>query len=208
MDIDYELSQYNVSRETVLKLEAFAALLKEWNQKMNLISRNSLEVLWERHILDSAQLIKYIPESAENILDIGSGAGFPAIVLAILLQEKKPAMKLVLVESITKKTVYLNDVCSKLGLSNVVVRNARIENMLIDKPDVVTARAVASLNVLCGYLQKISKKNTESLFLKGRSYKEEVKEAQKFWKFKMKVYANKYCEDGVVLQISEVRKNR
>lgn len=208
MDINQITSEYNVSRETFAKLQKFAELLKEWNQKMNLVSRNSLEVLWERHILDSMQLVNYIPDTAKNILDIGSGAGFPGIVLAILLQEKMPQTKLTLVESITKKTIYLNDVCAKLGLSNVAVKNVRVESAVLNRPDVVTARAVASLNVLCGYVRKISKDNTESLFLKGQSYKEEIKEAQKFWNFDVKVFANKYCEDGVVLKISRIRENK
>lgn len=208
MDINQITSEYNVSRETFIKLQEFAKLLKEWNQKMNLVSRNSLEVLWERHILDSMQLVNYIPDTAKNILDIGSGAGFPGIVLAILLQEKMPQTKLTLVESITKKTIYLNDVCAKLGLSNVAVKNVRVESAVLNRPDVVTARAVASLNVLCGYVHKISKDNTESLFLKGQSYKEEIKEAQKFWNFDVKVFANKYCEDGVVLKISRIRENK
>lgn len=208
MDINQITSEYNVSRETFIKLQEFAELLKEWNQKMNLVSRNSLEVLWERHILDSMQLVNYIPDTAKNILDIGSGAGFPGIVLAILLQEKMPQTKLTLVESITKKTIYLNDVCTKLELSNVVVKNARVETALLHKPDIVTARAVASLNVLCGYVYKIGKNNTESLFLKGQSYREEIKEAQKFWNFDVKIFTNKYCEDGVVLKISRIRENK
>ena len=82
MDIAQELQQYNVSRETAEKLTTFVALLKKWNAKMNLVSKNSLEEVWSRHVLDSLQLIKYIPHTAESFLDIGSGAGFPAVVLA------------------------------------------------------------------------------------------------------------------------------
>ena len=94
MDINNELSQYNVSRETISKLEQFAELLKDWNQKMNLVSRNSMEVLWERHILDSVQLINYISPAIKTLVDIGSGAGFPGLILAILMQEKIPDAKI------------------------------------------------------------------------------------------------------------------
>lgn len=208
MDIEKELSQYNVSRETIGKLYQFAELLKEWNQKMNLVSRNSIDVLWERHILDSAQLLKYIPQTTKHLLDIGSGAGFPGIVLAILMQEKIPEAQITLVESITKKTVYLKDVCERLNLSNTRVENLRAENLKVSDPDVITARAVAALDILCGYVAKISGIGTESLFLKGQSYKEEIVAAQKLWRFNLDVFPNKYSTDGVILKLSRLRKNK
>lgn len=208
MDIENELSQYNVSRETIEKLEKFAELLKEWNLKMNLVSRNSLEMLWERHILDSAQLIDYIPPTTKCLLDIGSGAGFPGIVLAILMQEKNSNAKIILVESITKKTVYLKDVCEKLGLNNVRVENARVENLNISQPDIITARAVAALDILCKYMNKVAGNKCESLFLKGRSYEEEVLAAKQNWQFNLKVLKNRYCENGVILNLSRLRKIR
>ena len=208
MDIEKELSQYNVSRETISKLEQFAELLKDWNQKINLVSRNSIEVLWERHILDSAQLINYISPTIKTLVDIGSGAGFPGLILAILMQEKIPDAKITLVESITKKTVYLKDVCEQLKLSNVSVKNERVENLKIAAPEVITARAVAALDILCGYVSKINGNKTESLFLKGQSYKEEIAAAQKNWKFVLDVFSNKYSEDGVILKLKRLRKNK
>lgn len=208
MDIKNEFLQYNVSRETFKKIEQFTELLKIWNQKMNLVSRNSLEDLWKRHILDSVQLINYISPQVKNLLDIGSGAGFPAIILAILLQEKNPETKITLVESITKKTVYLNDVREKLGLSNVKVINSRAENINLPKPNLITARAVAALDVLCGYVSKIGNNNTESLFLKGKSYKDEIAEAEKHWKFDLEVFPNKYSDEGVILKLSNLRKQK
>ena len=208
MDIKNELSQYNVSRETISKLEQFAELLKDWNQKMNLVSRNSMEVLWERHILDSVQLINYISPTIKTLVDIGSGAGFPGLILAILMQAKIPDAKITLIESITKKTVYLKDMCGRLKLSNVTVKNERVENLKITAPDVVTARAVAALDVLCGYVSKINGNKTESLFLKGQSHKEEIAAAQKNWKFDLEIFPNRYSADGVVLKLSRLRKNK
>lgn len=208
MDIEDELSGYNVSRETVAKLKNFAELLKEWNQKMNLVSKNSLDVLWERHILDSVQLIDYIPQTAKKMLDIGSGAGFPGIVLAIVMQEKMPHAEIILVESIAKKAAYLKDVCDKLNLSNVNIINDRVENISLTGVDVVTARAVAALEILCGYVLKLSKNGTESLFLKGKTYKDEIVSAQRKWEFNFQVFPNKYCEDGVVLKLGRLRKKK
>lgn len=206
MNIENELRQYNVSRETFQKLQDFVALLQEWNAKMNLVSKNSLEDVWQRHILDSVQLIKYVPSDVRCLVDIGSGAGFPGVVLAILMQEKLPAAKVILVESITKKTVYLKDVCTKLGLNNTTVENSRIENISIKNVDVITARAVAALDVLCSYAFDLATKNTRMLFLKGRSYADEVASAEQKWKFNLQVYPNLYSSDGVVLELSNLRK--
>ena len=208
MDIKTELQQYNVSRETAEKLAAFVALLTEWNAKMNLVSKNSLEDVWARHILDSLQLMRYIPDIAETLLDIGSGAGFPAIVLAIAMQEKMPNAHWTLVESITKKTVYLNDICTRLNLKNVRIENNRIENLKLKNINIVTARAVAALDVLCGYVFGFADKKTKCLFLKGKTYPEEVQSAQQRWNFDCNVYPNAYSDDGVLLEISNLRKRR
>lgn len=208
MDIDFELQKYNVSRETIRKLEQFVEILRDWNSKMNLVSKNSMDCVWERHVLDSLQLVEYLPMDLSYLVDIGSGAGFPGMVLAIVMAEKFPAAKITLVESIAKKTMYLNDVCQKLGLQNVQIENNRVENVVFKGVDIITARAVASLDVLCGYAYKISQKNTGLLFLKGRSYKEEDAAAQKNWKYNLRIHPNKYSDDGVVMELHDLRKAR
>lgn len=205
MDISFE-TEYGVSRETFNNLQLFADMLKERNQKVNLVSRKSVDDLWNRHILNSAQLINYIPGNTRTLLDIGSGAGFPGMVLAILMAEKMSAAKIILTESIGKKAAFLNDVKNELKLDNAVIKNDRVETLNNVKPDIITARAVASLDILCGYAYKLSGKNTESLFLKGKSYKEELAEAAKNWKFVSEVYPDKYLSDGVVLKLTRIRK--
>lgn len=208
MNINEELLKYNFSRETLAKLQEFAGILEEWNAKMNLVSKNSMSDLWPRHIMDSLQLIKYFPESFDTLVDIGSGAGFPALILAIALAEKKPNVRLKLVESITKKTVYLNDVVQRLNLKNVEVLNTRVENAVFKDVDVVTARAVASLDVLLSYQYKIGGKNTIGLYLKGKSHQEEIDKAAKEWAFDFEKKANIYSEDGVILKISGLRRKK
>ena len=208
MDIKAELLQYNVSRETFEKLATFVELLKKWNAKINLVSKNSLDEVWTRHVLDSLQLIKYIPEKTKYLLDIGSGAGFPAIVLAIIMQEKNPSAKWVLAESITKKTVYLNDVCMQLGLKNVRVENNRVENLRLRNINIITARAVAALDVLCGYAYACADKNTKCLFLKGRTYEDEIANARQKWNFDCNIHPNAYSSDGVLLEINNLRKRK
>lgn len=208
MDIEQEILNYGVSRETLQKIKDFVTILQEWNGKINLVSKNSIKDVWVRHVLDSVQLIKYIPQKTTHLVDIGSGSGFPGICLAILMQELLPQAKITLVESITKKTVYLNDVIQKLGLANASVMNLRVENGVFKNVSVITARAVTDLNTLILYQNKIGDEKTIGLYLKGEKYKEELVCAEKNWHFKLRETPNKYAENGIILQITEVRKKK
>ncbi len=212
MDIAQEIKNLGIGEQEYLKLQNFVALLAEWNEKMNLVSKNSFADVWVRHVLDSAQLITYLPKNLKHLVDIGSGAGFPAIVLAILVERIIPEAKLTLVESITKKTVYLNDVVQKLGLKNVEIINDRVENIgknaVFKDVDVITARAVAQLDVLCSYAKHIGNANTKLLLLKGQKWAEEDTLAQNHWQYDLTIYPNKYCLDGVVMELLNLRKKR
>jgi 16S rRNA (guanine527-N7)-methyltransferase len=212
MDIAQEIKNLGIGEQEYLKLQNFVALLAEWNEKMNLVSKNSFADVWVRHVLDSAQLITYLPKNLKHLVDIGSGAGFPAIVLAILVERIIPEAKLTLVESITKKTVYLNDVVQKLGLKNVEIINDRVENIgkntVFKDVDVITARAVAQLDVLCSYAKHIGNANTKLLLLKGQKWAEEDELAQNHWQYDLTIYPNKYCLDGVVMELLNLRKKR
>ena len=206
MDIDFELQKYDVSRETIQKLKDFVTILRDWNEKMNLVSKKSMEDVWGRHVLDSLQLMEYLPAAVKSLVDIGSGAGFPGVVLAIAMQEKFPTAQVTLVESITKKTVYLKDVCQKLGLNNVTVENNRVENIVFKNIDVITARAVAALDILCGYAYKIGSKQTEMLFLKGQSYAQEDAAARQKWRYDADICPNRYADGGVIMKLRNLRK--
>ena len=208
MDIEQEILNYGVSRETLQKIKDFVTILQEWNSKINLVSKNSIKDVWVRHVLDSVQLIKYLPQKTTHLVDIGSGSGFPGICLAILMQELLPQAKITLVESITKKTVYLNDVIQKLGLANASVMNLRVENGVFKNVSVITARAVTDLNTLMLYQNKIGDEKTIGLYLKGEKYKEELVCAEKNWHFNLRETPNKYAENGIILQITEVRKKK
>ena len=208
MNIQDEVASYNVSRETKQRLEKFVLLLCEWNKKMNLVSKNSLPDVWERHVLDSMQLIKYIDQNARCLVDIGSGAGFPGVVLAVLMKEKMPKTKLNLVESITKKTMYLKDVCANLELNNVEILNGRVENAVFKDVDVITARAVASLDKLLSYSYSLAGAKTRMIFPKGATYNVELIEAEYNWDFDCLVHKNMYHEDGVVLEINKLGKKK
>ncbi len=181
-------------------------LLEQWQNKFNLVSNNSLPYVWDRHVADSAQLIKYFDSSVNLVYDLGSGAGFPGLVLAILAEEKFPNLQISLIESITKKTVYLNEVKNVLNLKNTNILNARVESLRLPAADMITARAMTSLDNLLAYAVPLSGKDTKMLFPKGRSYQEEVTAAQKNWQFKMQVFQNELSDEGVVLLLNNVRR--
>ena len=197
---------YSVSRETYQKLEQLVALLNEWQAKFNLVSNNSLPDVWQRHIADSAQLFKYLNNQVDSVYDVGSGAGFPALVLAVMAQEQYPRLKFTLIESIGKKTLYLNEVKTVLNLSNVTVLNKRTEDVLLPPADVITARAVASLDKLLGYVFKFTNRQTKLIFPKGKSYRDELEVAAKLWNFKLEVCKNETSADGVVLLLENLRR--
>lgn len=200
------ISTYNVSRETFLKLETYVTLLKDWQKKFNLVSNSSLPDVWTRHIADSAELFKHIPQNAKRLYDMGSGAGFPALVLAVMAQELSPELRITLIESITKKTLFLNKVKTVLNLKNVNIVNDRAENLKPSSVDVITARAMTALDGLFKYASRFCTRETVLIFPKGRSYQSEIDEALKHWNFHVEVLPNPVSEDGVILKIKNLRR--
>lgn len=196
---------YNVSRETFDKLKIYQSMLNDWQQKFNLVSKSTLEDAWNRHFLDSVQLIQYIPDTARVLYDFGSGAGFPGMVIAAVAAEKLPKLKVNLVESTSKKTVYLNAVKEKLGI-DVAIHNDRIEKLPIEKADVITSRALASLSELLEYSYRFCHKGSVCIFPKGKKYSEELAEAHKKWRFKCRVEPSMQSDEGRILIITDLSK--
>ncbi|MBP3346941.1 MAG: 16S rRNA (guanine(527)-N(7))-methyltransferase RsmG [Alphaproteobacteria bacterium] len=199
--------KYTVSRETMDRLKAYEASLYEWQNRMNLVSKNSLENAWKRHFQDSMQLFSLLPQQG-IVYDFGSGAGFPGMVLAVMSVEKTPYLKFRLVESIKKKTLYLNEVKKITGISNVEILNKRIEDIPAEAADVITSRAMASLSDLLKYAQKFCTRKTKCIFLKGKSYADEIAEAKKIWKFNAEVLPSQESDEGVILIITDIHKRR
>lgn len=199
------MQKYDVSRETFDRLKLYQDLLMEWQTRFNLVSKNSLEDAWSRHFIDSVQLFRYIPSSAKTLLDFGSGAGFPGLVLAVVAKEKTPYLKVGLVESILKKTLYLKEVATRLELS-VDIINDRIEKITFPKVDVITSRAMTSLDGLLGYAYRFCKTETVCIFPKGKKYAQELAEAHKNWKFKCRIEPSDISEEGKILIISNLHK--
>ena len=190
-----------VSRETLARLEAYVGLLAEWNVRHNLVSAASLNDVWRRHVWDSAQLAPLIPEKARSLVDLGSGAGFPGLVLAAMFREK-PDFRVTLTESIAKKCRFLEAAAERMALK-IEVRNSRIEAAGNEPFDVVTARACAPLDRLLGYAQHFRGPRSICLFLKGQNVEAELTEARKSWNINAIRHESRSDPSGIVLEIRE-----
>ena len=201
------IENFSVSHETICQLKTYLSLLQEWQTKFNLVSKSSLEDAWNRHFLDSMQLFKYIPKTKKTLVDFGSGAGFPGMVLAIMAKENTPYLKVTLVESIKKKTMYLNEV-AKVTSTPVTIINDRIENLKKLQFDVITSRAMTSLTDLLQYSYPFCHKDSVCIFPKGKNYALELSEAHKNWHFKCHIEPNEMSEEGRILIITDISKKR
>ena len=190
-----------VSHETLARLKAYVGLLEDWNSRHNLVSAKSLDDVWRRHVWDSAQLLKYMPAYTKTVADLGSGAGFPGLVLAELLRGRA---EVVLYEATRKKADFLQAVAERLGL-NVGIRNVRIEAGRHSPVDVVTARALAPLDKLLGYAQQMAAKHTVCLFLKGQNVGSELTQSRKSWRMKALQHPSETDPSGVILEVRELR---
>ena len=160
----------NVSRETEAKLEIYVKLLEKWQRRINLVSSKTLPCVWQRHILDCAQLTSYIPTSSIRIMDIGSGAGLPGVILAILTE-----CEVHLVESDTKKVAFMQTALAETGV-HATIHHARIEDLPNLSIDVITARALAPLSKLLQLTQLQNHPELSYLFLKGKGVNLELTE--------------------------------
>ncbi len=183
------LAGVDVSRETIADLEAFAALTTKWTPKINLIARGSVDDIWNRHIVDSVQLYRFAPDAFESWVDLGSGGGFPGIVMAILGKEKHPKAHFTLIESDQRKSAFLRTAKRELDLP-VTVLSERIESAPPQNADVVSARALAALSALLPLVSRHIKPDGLCLLHKGRQAAQEVADAQKNWMFDLEDHAS------------------
>lgn len=194
-----------VSRETTDRLEAYVALLTKWTRKINLISANTVEHVWARHILDSAQLWTAAPRSARKWLDMGSGGGLPGAVIAIIAAELRPDLEVVLLESDIRKGVFLQTCARELDL-NAQILIDRIESAAPQSADVVSARALAPLVRLLDFADRHGHDGTVCLFPKGRTYREELTEAKRFWHVACKAVPSQTDPASVLLEIGDYKR--
>lgn len=192
----------DVSRETRQRLEVFVETLERWQKAINLVSRNTMDGVWKRHILDSAQVVPLIPATAETLADLGSGGGFPGLVIAAM----RPDLRVTLIESDARKAAFLGEVGRRMGLENQPkIAISRIEAAPPAATDVVTARALAPLRQLLGWAERHRKDTAICLFHKGKGWQAEVEEAKKEWDISPEPIASVTDRDAVILRIGPYR---
>ena len=199
-------AEANVSRETLARFEAYAALLRKWSAAINLVGRDSLTDLWRRHMLDAAQLLPLLPDAPAGrprvVLDIGSGAGFPGLVLAIL-----GAGEVHLVESDTKKAAFLRE-AARATEAEVAIHNKRIEDLAPFPVDVVTARACAPLPRLLDYAAPFLRvsENAAALFPKGRTVNAELTDSIQKWHMQHEIFPSRSDPSGAILRLTQIEE--
>lgn len=195
-------AQFDVPRETMAKFDRYAAMLVEWQERMNLVGPSTLPALWERHFADSAQLLD-LAGHGRSWLDIGAGAGFPGLVIAL----RDPTAKLTLVESITKKCNFLNAVVEATGLSGqVTIENRRVESMPRQKFDIITARALAALDRLFEWGLPYAGSGTRWLLPKGARVGEELIAAEQLFFFEHHLIPSQTDEQARIIVATGVRR--
>ncbi len=194
----------DVSRETFDKLKQFSALLVKWNAKINLVSPATIPHLWDRHIVDSAQLSPMIPVETKSLVDIGTGGGFPGLILAVIGQETHPDMKVTLVESDARKCAFLQTAAAQLKLGVHVITD-RIEQVDPLTADILTSRALAPGPLLMSFAYRHLTEGGKALLLKGANAQTEVDESLASWSFDLQKRSSKTNADAVVLEVSNLR---
>ncbi len=192
----------DVSRETRDRLEALVLTLGRWQKAINLVGKATLEDVWLRHVLDSAQLLPLLPKGAKSLTDLGSGGGFPGLVLAAL----RPELDVTLIEADARKGAYLAEAARRMELAkmpNIVI--GRIEAVAPAPADVLTARALAPLGQILAWAARHKTATTICLFHKGKGWQAELTEAMKGWEIEAKPFSSVTDRDAVILRIGSFR---
>lgn len=195
--------ELDVSRETSEKLRAFEALVKKWTQKINLISKSTIPEIWNRHIIDSAQIFS-LALSGEHWVDLGSGGGFPGIVIAILTEDSQTPHQVTLIESDIRKCTFLRTAIRELSL-NANVITSRIEELPPMKADILSARALADLDTLLAFSDRHLSSDGVALFPKGAHWQEEDHHARSNWSYHCEPITSKTDQNAAILRLRDIK---
>ena len=206
LEIDYKKIKSLVSRETLKELETFRKLIIMRNNDINLISSTTIGVSKDRHIVDSAQIIDFVDKNVSICTDLGSGAGLPGIVLAIIMKHKNSDMQFNLYEKSYHKSKFLEEVSRKLNL-NTKVFNQNIFEQENLHSEIIVARAFKPMIVILDLVNKSFKKFNNIILLLGKNAKSSIKECQKKWKFDYVEKNSLTNEESLMIKISNLKKN-
>lgn len=204
MTPDQMIQKFDVSRETLEQLKQFEDVVRKWNPRINLVSRRSLDDFWTRHIVDSVQVLRTVKPTGRWV-DLGSGGGFPGIVVAICAATESPDLDIRLIESDQRKSAFLRNAARECGAKCTVI-SKRIEQADAQNADVLSARALADLTTLMEFSERHLNKSGIALFPKGVTWKKEVEDAQQKWSFELEAITSLTEPDAAILKIKGVTR--
>jgi 16S rRNA (guanine527-N7)-methyltransferase len=205
LDVEFFIKKFNVSRETIEKLNKYKDFLLSSNKSLNLIGKTTENQIFTRHFTDSAQIYDLIEDKSE-IIDLGSGAGFPGVLLKILMDDKKIAGNITLIDKSPKKCKFLQELSDKLGLTFKIV-NLKIENFKFNKISTVVSRAFKKTIDTMDILLKNNDKIRNIILIKGKTYQQEIEEAKKKYTFDVEKFRSITSDESYILKISNIKRN-
>jgi 16S rRNA (guanine527-N7)-methyltransferase len=204
LDIEFFIKKFNVSRETIEKLNKYKDFLLSSNKSLNLIGKTTENQIFTRHFTDSAQIYDLIEDKSE-IIDLGSGAGFPGVLLKILMDDNKVAGNITLIDKSPKKCKFLQDLSDKLGLTLKIV-NLKIENFKFNKISTVVSRAFKKTVDTIDILLKNNDKIRNIILIKGKTYQQELEDAKKKYTFDVEKFRSITSDESYILKISNIKR--
>jgi len=204
LDVEFFIKKFNVSRETIEKLNKYKDFLLSSNKSLNLIGKTTENQIFIRHFADSAQIYDLIEDKSE-IVDLGSGAGFPGVILKILMDNKKIAGNITLIDKSPKKCKFLQDLSDKLGLTLKIV-NLKIENFKFNKISTIVSRAFKKTVDTIDIILKNNDKIRNIILIKGKTYQQEIEEAKKKYTFDVEKFRSVTSDESYILKISNIKR--
>ncbi len=195
-----------VSRETIISLEKYEKMLIEANKTLNLIGKSTISHIWNRHFLDSFQVIDFIGENEKSLIDIGSGAGFPGIILALAAKDRKIPLKITLVDKSPKKIMFLKKIISELNLNVQTLNKNILDEELKFKDEILVARAFKPLPIILKLIHNKAENWKKIFIFQGKTWKRELQEASKNWDIEYKQRRSVTSTDSFILQIENFKK--
>ena len=193
------ISEFALNKKQVDKIDSYLSSIIKYNKHTNLVGKSTIDNIWDRHVLDCLQLTKHINNKKFKILDLGTGAGLPGVLLSIVGYQK-----VLMVDSVKKKTDFVRKIIKELSLT-AKIQNKRIEKSPTSQHDIIVSRALAPLIKLLSYARMYSNKNTTSLFLKGRNANSEINIATKAYFFQFEKIKSLSSNDGCILKINNIK---
>ncbi len=210
MDRDIQIDTFSrfsqVSRETIISLEKYEKLLIDANKTLNLIGKSTISNIWNRHFLDSLQVIDFIEENDKSLIDIGSGAGFPGIILALAAKDRKIPLKITLADKSPKKIIFLKKIISELNLNVQTLNKNILDNDLKFKDEIFVARAFKPLPIILKLIHNKAENWKKIFIFQGKTWKSELQEASKNWDIEYKQRRSVTSSDSFILQIEKIKK--